>query len=81
MCYQSLLDCQNLRLLIRRLTAVDSYIDYLYHANNLYKYPQQIILIVFLKSSGRKREAINPAEFNHYTESEPVVNVYFQKQI
>ncbi len=47
MCYQSLLDCQNLRLLIRRLTAVDSYIDYLYHANNLYKYPQQIILIVF----------------------------------
>ena len=60
-----------------KINGVDSYIDYLYHANNLYKYPQQIILIVFLKSREKNNKSFCPTESDYYTEPKPDVNLYF----
>ena len=57
-----------------KINGVDSYIDYLYHANNLYKYPHKLFWFVFLKSSERWSCS---AESDNYTESELVVNVLF----
>ncbi len=52
--------------------------------NNLYKYPQQIISITFLKSERRvssKAIQFNPIEFDYYTEPKLIVNIYFRKAL
>jgi len=47
--------------------------------NNLYKHPQQIILIMFLKSKEDINKSVRPVEFDHYTEPTHCVNLYFRK--
>jgi len=46
MCHQSLFRLSEFTFVTLKAT-VDSYIDYLYHANNLYKYPHKLFWSYF----------------------------------